>query len=192
MWDTNTFSLSSLLTLDLLFLNSLYVVNVCQLTPTRVSSIIFCSDLCVLRWAALHQHTGSVKQSSSHHFCICSLIFPRLWSRSAVYFLFSQLKCLISNHTSFPPPIYLQGSRDHPGLALLWGHWHVVLGLCDSWALPRLAPLPGGLRVWSGNTISLFFLKDPTSIPMNHTPLCAVMFMHLHSCALFPWACSGG
>lgn len=45
----------------------------------------------------------------------------------------------------------LQGSGDHPGPAVLWGHRHVVPGLCDSWALPGMAPLSGGLGVRSGN-----------------------------------------
>lgn len=156
MWDTNTFSLSSLLTLDLLFLNSLYVVNVCQLTPTRVSSIIFCSDLCVLRWAALHQHTGSVKQSSSHHFCICSLIFPRLWSRSAVYFLFSQLKCLISNHTSFPPPSICRAPEIILGLPFceaidMWSLGCVIAELFLGW------PLYPGASEYDQVTPSAFF-----------------------------------
>lgn len=38
---------------------------------------------------------------------------------------------------------------------------------------------------------SLAFLKDPTSIPMNQT-WCAVMFMRLHPCTLFPWVCLAG
>lgn len=57
--------------------------------------------------------------------------------------------CLISNHSVcflFP-----QGSGDHPGPAVLRGHRHVVPGLCDSRALPGMAPLPGSLRVRSGN-----------------------------------------
>lgn len=102
-------------------------------------------------------------------------VFLGFCSRCAEYFLFLELKCLIHNHTD-SPRLYLQSSRDHPGLAFLWGHWHVVLGLRDSRALPRLAPLPGGLRVWSGNTEwFLCLLKDPTSIPMNQA-WCAVMF----------------
>lgn len=44
-----------------------------------------------------------------------------------------------------------QSSRDHLGSAFLWGHRHVVPGLCDSWALPGMAPLPRSLRVRSGN-----------------------------------------
>ena len=57
--------------------------------------------------------------------------------------------CEISNH--FVRFVYPQGSRDHPGPAVLWGHRHVVSGLCDSGALPGMAPLPRSLRVRSGN-----------------------------------------
>lgn len=47
---------------------------------------------------------------------------------------------------------FTQSSRDHPGSAVLWSHRHVVLGLCDSWTLPGMAPVPRRLGVRSGNT----------------------------------------
>lgn len=47
--------------------------------------------------------------------------------------------------------LYFQSTGDHPGPAILWGHRHVVPGLRHCWALPGMAPLPRGLRVWSGS-----------------------------------------
>lgn len=44
----------------------------------------------------------------------------------------------------------IQGSRDHFGPAILWGHRHVVVGLCYCWAVFRLASLPWSFRVWPG------------------------------------------
>lgn len=71
--------------------------------------------------------------------------------------------------------IYFQSSRDHPGLAFLWGHRHVVLGLCNSRAVPGLAPLPGGLRVWSGNTKRFLEFCHPTH---ESDLLCSSVYVH--------------
>lgn len=78
--------------------------------------------------------------------------------------------------------LYFQSSGDHPGPAVLWGHRHVVPGLCDSRALPGMAPLPWGLRVWSGNMKWFLGPSNCTaSIPMYQSS-CAVMFTCVHLC----------
>ncbi len=54
-----------------------------------------------------------------------------------------------------------QGSRDHSWPAFLWSHRHVVAGMCDSWALLRLAPLPRSPWVWPGNSSNMLHLSSP-------------------------------
>lgn len=75
-----------------------------------------------------------------------------------------------------------QSSRDHLGSAFLWGHRHVVPGLCDSWALPGMAPLPRSLRVRSGNV--WFELMN------THRLICCYFCMCMNencACALSSW-----
>lgn len=111
---------------------------------------------------------------------LCS-VSPHAFSRSEKCQIFNRSVCFV----------YFQSSGDHPWPSVLWGHWHVVPGLCDSRALPGMAPLSGGLGVWSGNITR--FLGRPNcaaSIAMYRSS-CVVMFMptrlcvfRLHVCAL--------
>lgn len=182
MWDANTFSLSSLLTLDLFLLNSLYFVNVCQLTPTRVSSIIFCPDPCVPHWAALHPHTGSAKQGSSHRFCICSCIFfSAFCSRAAAYFLFAHLKCWHSNHASF----FLPSIRRAP---------EIILGLpfceaIDMWSLGCvIAELFLGWPLYPG--ASEYDQVTPNGSSDLHTNESDTLCCYVHALALVCTLCT--
>ena len=55
--------------------------------------------------------------------------------------------------------VYFQSSRDFTGFAILWINRHVVPWVCDSGAIPGLAPLPRLLRVRSGKS-PFFWSKD--------------------------------
>lgn len=56
-----------------------------------------------------------------------------------------------------------QSSRDHPGFAILWSHWHVVTGLCHCWAVSGLASVSRSIWVRPGE--STWGMWDPHMKP---------------------------
>jgi len=56
----------------------------------------------------------------------------------------NQLKLITRSHVIF----LFQGTRDLAWPAILWDDRHVVIGLCSSRTLPRLAPISRIIGVW--------------------------------------------
>lgn len=89
--------------------------------------------------------------------------------------------------------LYPQGSWDYSGLAVLWGYRHVVLGLCNSRALPGMASVSRSLRVRSGNT---WWLRGPSNCRLtfeHNSVLGTHESLHVQCCyCVYVRVCLGG
>lgn len=68
-----------------------------------------------------------------------------LWGRNAAFRL---TNLTLAFSFLFPS----QSSWDHLGFAVLWSHWHVVTGLCYSWAVSGLASVSRSIWVRPGES----------------------------------------